>query len=164
MTFHVSAPSADHLRGLMAEVGAMLTGRRTFELADGWGGQHPMGVPTFVVTHSVPDGWPREGSTVHFATDGIESAVEQAKAAAGEKVVGVGGADVAQQCLNAGLLDGIRVNLVPVLLGDGVPFFANLAGTPVWLDDPRVVEGARVTHLDYRLRKDWGAGDREKRG
>src|SRR5262245_19058412 len=63
MTFHVSPPSADHLRGLMAEVGAMLTGRRTFEVADGWGGQHPWG-PAFVVTHDVPDGWPRPGSTV----------------------------------------------------------------------------------------------------
>ena len=55
-TFHVSAPSADHLRGLMAEAGAFLTGRRTFEVADGWGGQHPWDVPAFVVTHHVPDG------------------------------------------------------------------------------------------------------------
>ena len=59
MTFHVSPPSADHLRGLEAEVGAMLTGRRTFEVADGWGGQHPWDVPAFVVTHHVPEGWPR---------------------------------------------------------------------------------------------------------
>jgi hypothetical protein len=66
LTFHVSAPSADHLRGLMAEVGAMLTGRRTFERADGWGGQHPWDVPAFVATHHVPDGWPRPGSTVQF--------------------------------------------------------------------------------------------------
>jgi dihydrofolate reductase len=149
-----SEASAGEFRDALANAGAMLHGRRTFELANGWGGQHPMGVPAFVVTHRIPDGWPREGSTVHFVTDGIESAVEQAKAAAAEKVVGVGGADVAQQCLNAGLLDGIRVNLVPVLLGDGVRFFANLAGTPVWLEDPRVVEGTRVTHLDYRLGKD----------
>jgi dihydrofolate reductase len=74
MRFHVSAPSADHVRGLMAEVGAMLTGRRTFEVADGWGGQHPFDVPAFVATHEVPDGWPRPGSTVQFVTDGIESA------------------------------------------------------------------------------------------
>ena len=66
MTFHVSAPSAEHLRGLTAEVGAMLTGRRTFEVADGWGGQHPWDVPAFVVTHHVPDGWPRPGSMVQF--------------------------------------------------------------------------------------------------
>src|SRR5262249_8749936 len=91
MTFRVSEPSADNLKGLMAEVGAMLTGRRTFERADGWGGRHPWG-PAFVVTHHVPEGWPRPDSTVHFVTDGIESAVAQAKAAADPKAVGVHGA------------------------------------------------------------------------
>jgi dihydrofolate reductase len=105
MTFHVSAPSADHLRGLQAEVGAMLTGRRTFERADGWGGRHPWDVPAFVVTHQVPDGWPRPGSTVQFVTDGIDSAVARAKSAAGPKSVGVHGAQTIQQCLDAGLLD-----------------------------------------------------------
>jgi dihydrofolate reductase len=93
LTFRVSAPSAEHLRGLMAEVGAMLTRRRTFEVADGWGGQHPWDVPAFVVTHHVPDGWPRPGSTVHFVTDGIEEAVAQAESAAGSKSVGVHGAE-----------------------------------------------------------------------
>lgn len=67
-TFRVSAPSADHLRNLMAEVGAMLTGRRMFERADGWGGRHPWEVPAFDVTHRVPDGWPRADSTVHLVT------------------------------------------------------------------------------------------------
>jgi dihydrofolate reductase len=79
MTFRVSAGSADHLKGLVADVGAMLTGRRTFEVADGWDGQHPWDVPVFVATHDVPDGWPRPGSTVEFVTDGIESAVTRAK-------------------------------------------------------------------------------------
>src|SRR5262245_35769781 len=91
MTFQVSAPDADHLRGLMTEIGAMLTGRRTFEAADGWGGQHPWG-PAIVVTHGVPDGWPRPGSTVEFITDGIEHAVTRAKEAAGSRSVGVHGA------------------------------------------------------------------------
>jgi len=117
MTFHVSAPSADHLRGLQAEVGAMLTGRRTFEVADGWGGQHPWDVPAFVVTHHVPEGWPRPGSTVQFVTDGIESAVARAKSAAGPKSVGVHGAQTIQQCLDAGLLDEIHIDLAAVLLG-----------------------------------------------
>jgi dihydrofolate reductase len=107
MTFRVSPPSADHLRGLTADVGAMLTGRRTFERADGWGGQHPWGIPAFVVTHHVPDGWPRPGSTVQFVTDGIENAVARAKSAAGSKSVGVHGAQTIQQCLDAGLLDEI---------------------------------------------------------
>ena len=148
MTFRVSEPSAEHLNGLIAEIGAMLTGRRTFEVADGWGGQHPWG-PAFVVTHDVPEGWPRPDSTVEFVTDGIESAVARAKAAAGSKGVGVHGADTIQQCLNAGLLDEINVDLAAVLLGDGVRLFDRLAGTPVVLGDPRVIDGVGVTHLRY---------------
>ena len=84
MTFKVSGPSAEHLRELWSELGAVLTGRRTFEVAQGWGGNHAWG-PAFVLTHHVPTGWPRPNSTVHFVTDGIESAVNQAKAAAGGK-------------------------------------------------------------------------------
>ena len=148
MTFRVSQPSAEHLNGLIAELGAMLTGRRTFEVADGWGGQHAWG-PAFVVTHDVPAGWPRPGSTVEFVTDGIESAVARAKAAAGSKSVGVHGADTIQQCLNAGLLDEIQVDLAAVLLGDGVRLFDHLADTPVVLGDPKVVDGVGVTHLRY---------------
>jgi dihydrofolate reductase len=148
-TFRVSPPSADHLRGLMAEVGAMLTGRRTFERADGWGGRHPWDIPAFVVTHDVPDGWPRPGSTVQFVTDGIESAVAQARSAAGSKSVGVHGADTIQQCLNAGLLDEIHIDLAAVLLGGGVRLFDDLANTPVVLGNPTVVTGVGVTHLRY---------------
>jgi dihydrofolate reductase len=149
MTFRVSAPSAEHLRGLIAEVGAMLTGRRTFEFADGWGGQHPFDVPAFVATHEVPDGWPRPGSTVQFVTDGIESAVARAKSAAGPKAVGVHGAQTIQQCLHAGLLDEIHIDLAAVLLGAGVRLFDHLANTPVVLGNPTVVTGVGVTHLRY---------------
>ena len=151
MTFRVSEPSAEHLKGLIAELGAMLTGRRTFEAADGWGGQHAWG-PAFVVTHDVPEGWPRPGSTVEFVTDGIESAVARAKAAAGSKSVGVHGADTIQQCLNAGLLDEIQVDLAAVLLGEGIRLFDHLADTPVVLGDPKVVDGVGVTHLRYPVR------------
>jgi dihydrofolate reductase len=149
MTFHVSAPDADHLRNLMAEVGAFLTGRRTFDRADGWGGQHPWDVPTFVVTHHVPDGWPRPDSTVEFVTDGIESAVAQAKSAAGSKSVAVHGAQTIQQCLDAELLDEIHIDLAAVVLGAGVPLFDDLANTPVVLGNPTVVTGVGVTHLRY---------------
>jgi dihydrofolate reductase len=151
--FRVSEASAAELREAFENVGAVLTGRRTFDLAGGWGGQHPFGVPAFIVTHEVPDGWPLPDSAVHFVTDGIESAVEQAKAAAGDKMVGVAGASVAQQILNAGLMDRIRVNLAPVLLGEGVSFFGELEGSPVRLENPRVVEGEGVTHLDYTIRR-----------
>jgi dihydrofolate reductase len=113
-----------------------------------------MGVPTFIVTHSVPDGWPRADSNISFVTDGLDSAVEQAKAAAGDdKFVGVATPSIIQQLLNDGQLDAIHVNLVPVLLGAGVPFFANLADAPVRLSDPEVVESKGVTHLTYTVLK-----------
>jgi dihydrofolate reductase len=153
MTFQVSPPSAEHLRGLMGEIGAMLTGRRTFERAGGWDGEHPWDVPAFVVTHEVPDGWPRPGSTVQFVTDGIESAVAQAKAAAGQKSVGVHGAQTIQQILNAGLLDEIHVDLAAVLLGSGVRLFDHLANAPVVLGNPSVIAGAGVTHLRYPVKR-----------
>ena len=149
MTFHVSPQSAEHLKSLQAEVGAMLTGRRTFDAADGWGGQHPWGVPAFIVTHEVPDGWPRPGSTVQFVTDGIESAVAQARSAASSKSVLVHGAQTIQECLDAGLLDEIHIDLAAVLLGAGVRLFDHLANTPVVLGDPTVVAGVGVTHLRY---------------
>src|SRR5215203_1138104 len=129
MTFNVSEPSAEHLRRLWSELGAVLTGRRTFDVADGWGGNHGWG-PAFVLTHEIPAGWPRPDSTVHFVTDGIESAVRQAKAAAGEKSVGVHGADTIQQCLNAGLLDHLQLDIAAVLLGSGVRLFDHLANVP----------------------------------
>ena len=148
-TFHVSEPSAEHLRSLMAEVGAFLTGRRTFDVADGWGGNHAWDVPAFVVTHEVPDGWPRPGSTVQFVTDGIESAVAQAKSAAGPKSVAVHGTQTIQECLDAGLLDEIQVDVAAVLLGGGVRLFDHLANTPAVLGNPTVVAGVGVTHLRY---------------
>src|ERR1700710_2874361 len=125
MTFKVSAPSAAHLRGLWSELGAVLTGRRTFDVAEGWGGNHAWG-PAFVVTHHTPAGWPRPNSTVHFVSDGIESAVNQAKAAAAGKSVAVHGADTIQELLNAGLLDEINVDIAAVLLGSGVRFLDHL--------------------------------------
>ena len=130
-TFRVSAASAEHLRALTGEVGAMLTGRRTFSKADGWGGQHPWGIPAFVVTHRVPDGWPRPGSTVHFVTDGVESAVAQARSAAGDRAVGVHGGETISQLLDAGLLDELSIDLVPLLLGSGIPLFDRLRNAPV---------------------------------
>jgi dihydrofolate reductase len=152
MTFRVSRASAGHIHGFAAELGAMLTGRRTFEVAHGWGGNHAWG-PAFVLTHSIPDGWPRPDSTVHFVTDGLESAVKQAKAAAAGKWVGVHGADTIQQLLNAGLLDEIHVDIAAVLLGSGIRLFDHLAGTPFALGNPTVAAGIGVTHLRYPVRK-----------
>jgi len=152
MTFKVSAPSAKHLRDLWSELGAVLTGRRTFDVADGWDGNHAWG-PAFVLTHDIPAGWPRPNSTVHFVTDGIESAVNQAKAAAGGKSVGVHGADTIQQLLNAGLLDELSIDVAAVLLGSGVRLFDHPAGTPAVLGNPTVIPGVGVTHLRYPVRR-----------
>jgi dihydrofolate reductase len=152
MTFTVSEPSAEHIRRLTSGLGAVLTGRRTFDVAQGWGGNHAWG-PAFVLTHQIPDGWPRPNSTVHFVTDGIESAVKQAKAAAGAKSVGVHGADTIQQLLNAGLLDELSIDIAAVLLGSGVRLFDHLADTPAVLGNPTVIAGVGVTHLRYPVQK-----------
>jgi len=152
MTFRVSEPSAKHLRELWSELGAVLTGRRTFEVANGWGGNHAWG-PAFVVTHQIPAGWPRPNSTVHFVTDGLESAVKQAKAAAAGKSVAVHGADTIQQLLNAGLLDELSIDVASVFLGSGIRLFDHLAGTPTFLGNPTSIQGVGVTHLRYPVRK-----------
>ncbi len=151
MTFKISPASAEHLRALWSELGAVLTGRRTFEVAHGWGGNHAWG-PAFVLTHRVPEGWPRPNSSVHFVTDGLESAVKRAKSAAGAKSVAVHGANTIQQLLNAGLVDELNLDVATLLLGSGVRLFDHLAGTPATLRDPRVIQGVGVTHLRYSVR------------
>ena len=151
MTFKVFGASAEHLRGLWSDLGAVLTGGRTFAVAHGWGGNHAWG-PAFVLNRHIPDGWPQPSSTVHFVTDGIESAVKQAKAAAG-KSVGVHGADTIRQLLNAGLLAELNIDVAAVLLGSGVRLFDHLAGTPAVLGNPTVIPGVGVTHLRYPVRK-----------
>ncbi len=152
MTFKVSRSSANYLRSLWSGLGAVLTGRRTFDKAQGWGGNHAWG-PAFVLTHHIPPGWPRPNSTVHFVSDGIESAVSQAKAAAAGTSVGVHGADTIQQLLNAGLLDEVHIDLAAVLLGSGVRLFEHLTETPAVLGNPTVIAGVGVTHLRYPVRK-----------
>jgi dihydrofolate reductase len=130
--------------------GAIISGRRTFDIANGWGGRHPLGVPFFVLTHDPPDTDPGEGT---FVTDGIESALEQAQAVAGEKAVSLCAADVAQQFLRAGLLDEIQVSVAPVLLGGGVRLFDGSQTGPVHLEQARVIASDGVTHVRYRVIK-----------
>jgi dihydrofolate reductase len=153
-TFRTSEASARYLRESFDRVGALVAGRRLFDIGR-WGEHgHPFGVPVFVVTHSVPEGWPRDDAPLPFTfvTDGVESAVEQAKATAGAGGVGVAGPSIIQQCLNAGLLDEVRIDLVPVLLGGGIRYFDNLSNAPVALEGPSVIEGTGVTHLIYRVK------------
>ncbi len=152
MTWRLAPQSADHLKAVIDMTGVLVVGRRLFDITSGWGGNHPMGKPVVVVTHQVPDGWPREDAPFTFVSDGIESAIRTAQRIAGDKVVGVNGGTIARQCLNAGLLNEIWVDLAPVLLGGGTPFFDELAIAPVTLDGPlSVIEGKGVTHLRYRV-------------
>jgi dihydrofolate reductase len=154
LTFRLAPADAEHIRTILDLTGVFVVGRHLFDVTNGWGGSHPLDRPVVVLTHSVPDGWPRDDAPFTFVTDGIEAAVAKAKEIAGDKGVGVNGGQIARQCLEAGLLDEIWVDLAPVLLGGGRPFFDEVAGAPYALEGPlSVVEGANVTHLRYRVRK-----------
>lgn len=145
------ADGADVLGEAMRSTGAIIMGRRSYDQCAGtwWGDSGPAGdAPCFVLTHSPPD-QNAAPQVFTFVTDGIESAVSQAKSAAGDKVVGLHGASSAQQALRAGLLDDLRIHLVPVLLGEGVRLFA--VDDAVSLQQTSVLERAGVTHLTYRV-------------
>jgi dihydrofolate reductase len=155
MTVKVSKASAEMLRESYSKIGALVTGRKTFDITNGWDGRHPADVPIFVLTHSVPEEWVKvhPDAPFTFVTDGVESAVAQAKEAAGEKNVGVGAASLVQQCLKAGLLDEIQVELVPYLLGKGVRMFDYLGVEPIDLEKIMVIDTPDVTHIRYRVVK-----------
>jgi len=154
--FHTTEASANHIREQFRRCGCILTGRRLFDYTKGWGGRHPIGVPVVVVTHgNVPNKWIAEHPEAPFAfvTDGVASAIERAKGIAGEKDVAVAGPNVIQQCINLRLLDEICINLVPVLIGEGIPFFGELSNPPLKLELTRLIEGKGVTHLYYRVKR-----------
>jgi dihydrofolate reductase len=131
------------------DCGAMISGRRTFDIAGGWADGHPIDVPNFVITHEVPTEG-RWSPQVRFVTEGVERAVELAKEAAGDRDVSVCAASTAQQLLRAGLLDEIELSVAPVLLGSGVRLFEHLGGV-VNLEQTRSIPSDRVTHLRYRI-------------
>lgn len=149
----VSAESADQYQEAMHQTGAIVSGRRMFEVAGAWGGKHPMDVPVVVLTHNVPQEWVYDGSPFTFVTDGVESALAKAREIAGDKNIGVGGADVTRQCLKLGLLDEIQIDLVPVLLGRGVRLFEYLGVEPIELESTGVSAAPGVTHLSFRVVK-----------
>lgn len=154
MVFHTSEVSAAHLREIMADLRVLVYGRRTFDITDGWGGSHPFAVPVIVVTHEVPDGWPRPDAPLSFVTDGVAHAIEAARAIAGDGIVAIGGASVAQQCLDLGLLDEVHLDLAPVILGEGIRWFDHIANGPIRFEDPRVIVGTEITHLQYKVRRE----------
>ena len=150
----------------IGNTGATVMGRRMFSGGEGpweddpnadawWGDEPPFHHPVFVLTHHAREPVTKQGGTTFtFVTDGIESALEQARAAAGDKNVAVaGGANVAQQYMKAGLLDELQLHVAPVLLGDGVRLFENHLGPERReIECTRVIESPAVTHLRYRVK------------
>jgi dihydrofolate reductase len=155
ITFRVAEASAAYLRAQMdlARGSAFVCGRRVFDYTGGWGGKPPGGGRAFVVTRREPPAdWPADRlAAFTFVHDGVASAIAQAKAA-GDGNVGVSGPNIAQQCLNLGLLDEVRIDLVPVFLGDGVRYFEHIQNEKAELERVEVVPGDGVTHLRYRVR------------
>jgi len=153
-TFRMSAVSAMFFDGFASRHGAVITGRRTYDVTDGWGGQGPLpGVPLFVMTHRVPEHVPAGDPPYTFVTDGVERAVEKARAAAVGRDVSVMGASIVQQCLRSRLLDLLTIHLVPVVLGRGVRLLDGLDAENINLELVGVVDAPGVTHLTYRVVK-----------
>jgi dihydrofolate reductase len=152
MTMRMTPVSAEYFREQLALAGALVVGRRLFDMTNGWGGNHPVGCPVVVVSHRpAPEDWPADAPFTFV--DGVERAIEVAKEIAGDKVVVVNGGTIASQCLEAKLLDEVWVDLVPVLLGGGTPFFPDLERAPAVLEGPvSAVQGTDVTHLRYAVK------------
>lgn len=152
LTFHLSPQSAEYWKEWVSGLGALVCGRTLFDFTDGWDGRHTMDVPVVVVTHRVPTDWVEShpGAPFHFVTDGVEAAVATAQGIAGDGVVAVTAGTIAGQCLELGLLDEVAVDLVPVVMGGGRPFFGELSLEDVPLGDPTAcIQGDRVTHLVF---------------
>jgi dihydrofolate reductase len=150
----LSAASAALVQEEWGSTGALIVGRHLYDMTNAWGGRHPMDVTTVVLTHRPPQDRPAADENFVFVTEGIEAAVAAAKKIAGDRNVGVNGGQMARQCLEAGLLDEVGIELVPVVLGSGTPLFAELGVTPAQFEGPiRVVEGTGVTHIRYRVKR-----------
>ena len=152
-TFRVSRSSAQFLQENWSKAGAIVTGRRDFDVSNAWGGKALMNLPMFIVTHDPPEQWTSPGSPFTFVTDGVASAIEQAQAVASNKTISVGGTQIVQQCLQAGIIDEIILHQVPILLGVGIRLFDKLGPQPIKLEKLQVLDTPDVTHLRFRVVK-----------
>lgn len=150
--FNVDKASAEILEDLIGNAGVLITGRRLFDITNGWNDAHPTGAKVVVVTHDPPadaaERWPKT-----TFVGGVEDAVAKAKDLAGRKDVSIASANVIQQALNLGLVDEVAVSLVPVLFGEGKSYFGKLKDGHLMLEDPEVVKGRRATHLIFKVRR-----------
>ncbi|HEY3463781.1 MAG TPA: dihydrofolate reductase family protein [Amycolatopsis sp.] len=155
----VSQPSYDYTRAYWDGIGATIAGRHVFDLTGGWDGKPPGGVDhVVVVTHRPPpEGWD-PGAPFHFV-DGVEAAVAKARELAGDRVVEVAAGDVGGQVLAAGLVDAVRMDVVPVVFGSGKRYFGSVDAQHLLADPDAVIQGDRVLHLRYQVRR----GDRGQR-
>jgi dihydrofolate reductase len=145
----------DVLAEAFENVGAHVMGRRMFDVSEKpWGDDPPFHGQVFVLTHNAREEVAKQGRTTFtFVTDGLETALDRAKSAAGDKDVSVaGGANVIQQCLAAGLLDEIQIHVAPVLIGEGRRLLENLGAEHIELEANRVIASPEVTHLKYRVK------------
>lgn len=149
----VSQPSYDYVRPYWDRIGVTVVGRHVFDLTDGWDGTPPSGVDhVVVVTHrGRPEGWdPR--APFHFV-DGVEAAMAKAQELAGDRVVEVAAGDVGGQVFAAGLVDEVRMDVAPVVLGSGKRYFGSTGAQRLLEDPDQVIQGSRVLHLRYRVRR-----------
>jgi dihydrofolate reductase len=149
----VSQASHDHTRAYWDQIGVTVAGRHVFDLTGGWDGTPPSGIDhVVVVTHRPPpDGWDQE-APFHFVV-GVEAAVARAQELAGDRVVEVSAGEVGGQVLAAGLVDEVRMDVVPVVFGSGKRYFGSVDGQHLLADPDVVVRGDRVLHLRYRLHR-----------
>lgn len=149
----VSQASWDYIRPYWDSIGVTIAGRHVFDLTNGWDGIPPAGVPyVVVVTHrGRPEGWYPEAP--FFFVDGIEAAVAKAQELAGDRVVEVAAGDVGGQALAAGLVDEVRMDVVPVVFGSGKRYFGPVDGQHLLEDPEEVIQGNRLLHLRYRVRR-----------
>jgi dihydrofolate reductase len=148
-----TGPDSEVIDEAMKRSGAVIVGRRMYELAEGWGDNPPFHKPVFVLTHRAREPLVKEGGTTFtFVTDGAASALAQARAVAGDRAISIGGgASTVQQYLGAGLVDEMQIHIVPVLLGAGIRLFEGIGPGRVKLETTRVIESPVVTHLRFRV-------------
>ncbi|MFE5091938.1 dihydrofolate reductase family protein [Streptomyces sp. NPDC056638] len=151
VSFQVDDASAQALRELTGNCGALVAGRRLFDIARGWGDKHPAGAPVVVVTHRKPEDAATKWPTTTFV-DGVEAAITRARQIAGDQDVTIASATITQQALDLGLVDEVCVSLVPVLFGEGIPYFTKRDRHQL-LDDPIAIQGRRALHLRYPVRR-----------
>ena len=152
VAFDVDEASAEMLRELTEGCGALVSGRRLFDITNGWGDSHPAGAAVVVVTHHAPadaaERWPKT-----TFVDAVEPAIATAREIAGDKDVVIASPDIIRQALDLGLVDEVCVSLVPVLFGEGIPYFSKLDRGHLLLEDPVITPGRRALHLRYPVRR-----------